>query len=65
MKRYRKTERGGGFFSAIEHDQAVAAHGMTCDFHPEAREEFHDAAHWYENRSLFAGDRFVSVVRAA
>lgn len=38
---------------------------MTFDFHPEAREEFHDAAHWYEDRSLYAGDRFVSVVRAA
>jgi len=37
---------------------------MTFDFHPEAREEFHDAAHWYEERSLYAGDRFVSVVRA-
>lgn len=25
MKRYRKTQRGGGLFSAIEHEQAVAA----------------------------------------
>lgn len=25
MKRYRKTERGGGLFSAIEHEQAAAA----------------------------------------
>lgn len=25
MNRYRKTERGGGLFSAIEHEQAVAA----------------------------------------
>ena len=25
MKRYSKTERGGGLFSAIEHEQAVAA----------------------------------------
>jgi len=25
MKRYRKTQRGGGFFSALEHEQAVAA----------------------------------------
>ncbi|MCX6840603.1 MAG: transposase, partial [Verrucomicrobia bacterium] len=25
MKRYRKIERGGGLFSAIEHEQAVAA----------------------------------------
>lgn len=25
MKRYHKTERGGGLFSAIEHEQAVAA----------------------------------------
>lgn len=25
MKRYRKTERGGGLFSAIEHEQAVAS----------------------------------------
>jgi len=38
---------------------------MTFDFHPEAREEFHDAAHWYEDRSLFAGDRFVKAIRAA
>jgi len=27
MKRYRKTQRGGGFFSALEHEQAVAAKG--------------------------------------
>ena len=38
---------------------------MTFDFHPEAREEFHDATHWYEDRSIFAGDRFVKTVRAA
>ncbi len=38
---------------------------MTFDFHPEAREEFHDAAYWYEDHSLFAGDRFVSAVRKA
>lgn len=38
---------------------------MTFDFHPEAREEFHDASHWYEDRSIFAGDRFVNAVRAA
>lgn len=38
---------------------------MTFDFHPEARAEFQDAAHWYEDRSLFAGDCFVAVVRAA
>lgn len=38
---------------------------MTFDFHPEARGEFHDAAHWYEDRSLYAGDHFMSVVRAA
>lgn len=25
MNRYRRTERGGGLFSAIEHEQAVAA----------------------------------------
>ena len=25
MKHYRKTQRGGGLFSAIEHEQAVAA----------------------------------------
>jgi hypothetical protein len=24
MKRYRKTERGGGLFSAIDHEQAMA-----------------------------------------
>lgn len=38
---------------------------MTFDFHPEAREEFHDAAHWYESRSIKAGDRFVQAVRSA
>lgn len=38
---------------------------MTFDFHPEARDEFHDAAHWYEERSMYAGDRFVAAVRAA
>lgn len=38
---------------------------MTFDFHPEAREEFHDAAHWYEDRSVLAGDGFVAAVRAA
>ena len=38
---------------------------MTFDFHPEAREEFHDASHWYEDRSIFAGNRFVNAVRAA
>ncbi len=37
---------------------------MTFDFHPEAAEEFHDAAHWYEDRSLFAGDRFMMAVRS-
>jgi hypothetical protein len=25
MKHYRKTQRGGGLYSAIEHEQAVAA----------------------------------------
>jgi toxin ParE1/3/4 len=38
---------------------------MTFDFHPEAREEFRDAAHWYENRSIYAGDRFVRAVGVA
>ena len=38
---------------------------MTFDFHPEARKEFYDASHWYEDRSIFAGDRFVKSVRAA
>ena len=38
---------------------------MTFDFHPEAGEEFRDAVHWYEDRSMFAGDRFVSAVRTA
>ncbi|MHB1083125.1 MAG: type II toxin-antitoxin system RelE/ParE family toxin [Prosthecobacter sp.] len=36
---------------------------MTFDFHPDARREFHEAVHWYENHSLFAGDRFVKAVR--
>ena len=38
---------------------------MTFEFHPEAREEFRDAVHWYEDRSIFAGDRFLIAVRAA
>ena len=38
---------------------------MTFEFHPEASAEFHDATHWYEDRSLFAGDRFVQAMRAA
>lgn len=38
---------------------------MNFDFHPDAREEFREAAHWYEDRSIFAGDRFVKAVRAA
>ena len=38
---------------------------MRLEFHPEAREEFHDAAHWYEERSLLAGDRFVQAMRSA
>lgn len=38
---------------------------MTFDFHPEARDEFQDAAHWYEDHSIFAGDRFVKAVREA
>ncbi len=37
---------------------------MTFDFHPEARDEFHDAVHWYEDRSIYAGDRFVAAMRA-
>ena len=36
---------------------------MTFDFHPEAQAEFEDAAHWYEDRSIYAGDRFVGAVR--
>lgn len=38
---------------------------MRLEFHPEAREEFHDAANWYEERSIFAGDRFVKAMRLA
>lgn len=38
---------------------------MTFEFHPDASAEFHDAAHWYEDRSLYAGDRFVQAVRVA
>ena len=42
MKRYRKTERGGGLFSAIEHEQTVAAKTngtlKLCDVIP--RESF-------------------------
>ena len=37
---------------------------MTFDFHPEAQAEFHDAAHWYEQRSYLAGDHFVTEMRA-
>ncbi len=38
---------------------------MTFDFHPEAQTEFHDAAHWYEDRSTGLGDRFTTAVRSA
>jgi hypothetical protein len=42
MKRYRKTERAGGLFSAIEHEQTVAAKTngtlKLCDVIP--RESF-------------------------
>lgn len=38
---------------------------MTFDFHPEASEELYDAVHWYEDRSIHAGDRFLSTVRAS
>lgn len=38
MPRYRNTERGGGLFSAIEHEQAVAAKTSSilklCDLIP-------------------------------
>jgi hypothetical protein len=38
---------------------------MSFDFHPDARDEFHDAAHWYESASIFAGDRFTKAMRFA
>jgi mRNA-degrading endonuclease RelE of RelBE toxin-antitoxin system len=38
---------------------------MTFDFHPAARDEFHDAARWYEDGSIFAGDRFTQTMRLA
>lgn len=38
---------------------------MNFEFHPEALEEFHEAAVWYEDRSIFAGERFVKAVRHA
>jgi hypothetical protein len=38
---------------------------MTLEFHPEARAEFKDAAHWYESRSIFAGDQLLRAVRLA
>ncbi len=36
---------------------------MTLDFHPEARAEAHDAAHWYEDQSARAGDGFLRAMR--
>ena len=38
---------------------------MTLEFHPEAEEELLEAAHWYEDRSIYAGDRFLTAVRLA
>lgn len=38
---------------------------MTFDFHPEARQEFEAAVNWYEDRSVFAGVRFIKAVREA
>jgi toxin ParE1/3/4 len=38
---------------------------MSFDFHPDARDEFHDAAYWYESASIFAGDRFTKAMRFA
>ena len=38
---------------------------MTFDFHPDAEAEFHDDAHWYEDRSAGLGDHFTAAVRAA
>ncbi len=38
---------------------------MRLEFHPEARAEARDAAHWYEDRSSRAGDGFVKAMRTA
>jgi plasmid stabilization system protein ParE len=38
---------------------------MTRELHPQAEQEFNDAAHWYAEQSLFAAGRFVTAIEAA
>lgn len=37
---------------------------MTHDFHPEAREEYIEAATWYEQQRTGLGDEFIAAVEA-
>jgi toxin ParE1/3/4 len=38
---------------------------MRHEFHPEAEQEFADAAHWYEDQSDGLGNRFVAAITDA
>lgn len=38
---------------------------MSFEFHPEALEEYQDAAHYYEGCQLGLGDRFITAVEQA
>ena len=38
---------------------------MTCDFHPEARQDYSEAAAWYEEQRVALGDEFIAAVEAA
>ncbi len=38
---------------------------MTHDFHPEAREEYIEAAAWYEKQRTGLGDEFIAAVESA
>ena len=38
---------------------------MRYEFHPEALEEYREAAHWYENREANLALRFVGEVEGA
>lgn len=38
---------------------------MTRELHPQAEQEFHDAAQWYAEQSIFAAERFIAAIAAA
>ena len=38
---------------------------MTREIHPQAEQEFHDAAQWYAEQSIFAAERFIAAIAAA